>query len=184
MNDYRDMKMFTRPGRGLALWGLGDPATPIGLVTPWRDDADEATNVEALHDLGSHVRFGRQNLPMSVQHTYVYGEDDRGPCAYLLLLYPAAPGAHGTSLIHHSCRRIVTQFGQPGHVAWDGSAATLFDPAGQPVRELGAFDGTVECLDRWVAAIRPGFQARGVFDRNFSYIQMRWYQTRPKAGGS
>ena len=48
MNDYRDMKMFTRPGRGLALWGLGDPATPIGLVTPWRDDADEATALVAI----------------------------------------------------------------------------------------------------------------------------------------
>lgn len=56
----------------------------------------------------------------------------------------------------------------------------LFDRDGCEAKVLRAFDGTVECLDEWFATIRPGFEAEGVFDRNFSFVQRRWHETAPR----
>jgi hypothetical protein len=196
VNDHRDLKMFVRPGRDLALWGLDDKSMPIGLVTPWRDDVGEEANVQAIRDLGSHIRFdlqepevraaliasGHKNLPLEMDSTFVYGTDDRGPSAYLLLFCRQVTRERSTALIRQECRRVVKQYQQPGHVEWDGGLAMLFDRDGGEAKVLRAFDGTVECLDEWFGTIRQGFKAEGVFERNFSFVQMRWHQTQPREG--
>jgi hypothetical protein len=194
MNDHRDLKMFVRPGRDLALWGLNDTAMPIGLVTSWRDDVDEAANVQALRDLGSDIRFDLQepkvraaliaswhkNLPLEMDCTFICGTDDKGPSAYLLLFCLQVTRERSTALIRQECRRVVKQYQQPGHVEWDGRVAMLFDRDGGEARMLRAFDGTVDCLDEWFGTIRPGFEAQGAFDRSFSFIQRRWHETGPR----
>lgn len=124
MNDHRNLKMFVRPGRDLALWGVGDRAMPIGIVTPWRDDVAEAGNVQALRNLGSDIRFdlqepdvraaliasGHKNLPLEMDCTFVYGTDDKGPSAYLLLFCRQVTRERSTALIRQECRRVVRQY--------------------------------------------------------------------------
>ncbi len=154
---------------------------------------DEATNVAALRDLGTHIRFelqephvrqalvaaGHENLPVGMHSTFVCGKDDKGPSAYLLLFCLQVSAGRGTNLIHQTSRRIVKRHEQPGHVEWDGSAATLFDRDGNADRLLPTWDLTVERLDVWFSSIRPGFVATGVYDRSFSFIQKRWHETEP-----
>lgn len=193
MNDHRDLKMFTRAGRDLALWGIANKAVPLAVVTTWNDQRSEEDNVGRLRDVATPIRMelqerhvrealiaaGHENLPFEVKTTMVYGSDDRGPCGFIVLFCQQTPPDRGTALLHHACRRIVKKNNQPGHVAWDGYNAYLFGPDGKIVRGLPPHDGTVERVEEWCATIRPGFKVEGVFDRSMSYVQMRDHQTRP-----
>ncbi len=90
------------------------------------------------------IAAGHENLPLEMQHTFVYGKDSKGPSAYLLLWCQQVSPARGTSLIRQTCRRIVKRYEQPGHVEWDGQVAMLFGPDGGETRLLRPFDGTVD----------------------------------------
>ncbi len=167
MQDFRELKMFCRAGRGhlqdileflLRHWQL------VALVPVFQGGLTVEQNVRNLREAG------RAEALKHHQKLYLYSGDTG-----LIVLFGLDKGRRA---FLEYIEATVKQYHQVGYVLWDGSEARLISAGGE--RTLASFDGTLERLDEWAGALIPGFTTEGEFDRSISYVQMRDHQTRPK----
>lgn len=164
MKDYPDLNMFLFEETVIV------PNRPLIVVSSFSDALTEKEAVGFIRNIYLHAPTSKKGM-YGCPPSLVYG-DDFG----LVVFYPHE---HTLNRVKEYCLVVAKQYCQPGVIVWDETQASLVAPNGAEMI-LSPFDGTLARFEKWCQHLRPGFRAKGTWNRQASYIRMRHAKLKRK----